>query len=122
MPAIIASMADELGLSIEDQAIDALMLSVGADTLMMRRALEKLFVGLCGGFGFGFRCFLARGEHTNGGRLCLGPLGTRGESGSCIEQFVPLKAEQGSSLKASWHVGLAVAASGARESFSRRRD
>lgn len=49
MPAIIASMADELGLSIEDQAIDALMLSVGADTLMMRRALEKLLLACAAG-------------------------------------------------------------------------
>ena len=42
MPALIQQMGREMGLEIRDEAVDALLLSVGINTLMMRRAIEKL--------------------------------------------------------------------------------
>ena len=42
MPEVIFALAEEFDLKVQDEAVDALTLSVGADTLMMRRAIEKL--------------------------------------------------------------------------------
>ena len=42
MPEVIFALAEEFELKVQDEAVDALTLSVGADTLMMRRAIEKL--------------------------------------------------------------------------------
>ena len=42
MPTLIQRLGNEMGLELQDEAVDALLLSVGINTLMMRTAIEKL--------------------------------------------------------------------------------